>query len=422
VLKSASSDDEDDDPVMAITDDDECSWKQSGDSDLDEAEELIGDFNEQRDSTFLTLPSVESPLPSPSLDGFRRSVRMSIRHSYVRNSAARHSIRGLPVDHSIDLRQPTFQEYDDHFTLDLPHDPVEVDSGGQICLPLDKDKSESVRNQHDLGNQQTQTGAKSEHGSRDISDEDSMSTIASEASSSSVPKVPNEAVKLVVAPPELHVVENAPRIATDDSEKPCYPDISHSAVVRQNDGGPRRFKDLKLSRMNGEEEEDDGAIFDGPAAMTGVPDIEPALRDLQRASIKAGHELAVVAFGASTVQRKGVPAGDRVSRAQGELSLRSRFLRRWNSRFASVVDHAYFGAVLFLFCLDAKETKRGGLALKNSKMIVLADTQVQEVDVRRRSRVSYLLELKTAQRRYVFSCDDERQRNYWVNNLTKFIA
>jgi hypothetical protein len=434
VLKSTSSDDEgEDDPEAAITDEDGgCPLKPWSDSDIDKEEELIGDLDEQCDnSAFLTIPSVDSPLQSPSLDGFRRSVRISISHSYVRNSAARHSVRGLPVDHSMDLRQPTFQEFDDHFTLDLPHDRAEVDVGSPDFSFVDEENSAGAMNQL-VGIPQSQMSAKSGPRSRDISDEPSMSMIASEASSPSFPPsfptngVVSDAMKLVAAPPELQVPVESPRIATDGSEKPCYPVISRSAVVRQNDGGgPRHFKDLKLSRMKGEEEgeDDDGAIFDGPAAMmNGVPDIEPALRDLQRASIKAGHELAIVAFGASTAQRKGVPPADRVSRAQGELSLRSRILRRWNSRFASVVDHAYFGAVLFLFCLDAKETKRGGLALKNSKMIVLADTHVQEVDVRRRSRVSYLLELRTAQRRYVFCCDDERQRNYWVSNLTRYIA
>lgn len=224
---------------------------------------------------------------------------------------------------------------------------------------------------------------------------------------------------LTSAPQELAVGDSEHRLLTNESEKPTYPAMNDGTRPRKNDGGSRRFVDLAV-RDESEE------VLDAPPEMAQHPGIEPALRDLQRASIRAGNELAVAAFTASTALAHGARRESQVSRAHGEVLLRGRFLRMWTKRYASVVDHAYFGAVLFLFhAVDGpayskqQHNEDRSLVLRNSKMIVLADTNVQEVDVRRKNRTAFLFELSTSQRKYVFACQSPRQRAYWVDNLTR---
>lgn len=222
-------------------------------------------------------------------------------------------------------------------------------------------------------------------------------------------------VALIKAPTNLNVPDTGGRLATSESEKPSYPDMSHHQTSPKNAGGSRHFIYLKGT---GYEDDDDDDVFDGPKEMGKCPEIEPALKDLQRASIKAGNELAVAAFAVSTAHRYDQKADDRVSRAQGELFLRSRFLRRWHARYASIVDHAYFGAVLFLFCHDSDSSRAGAVALKNSKMIVLASSSVREIQAHRRKQDVSLFELCTSQRKYVFACEDDECREYWLSHMT----
>lgn len=231
------------------------------------------------------------------------------------------------------------------------------------------------------------------------------------------------------APPSLPVPSSSvPRLATNDSEKPLYPKISGPHQQNKLCGGaPRQFIDLKNSgNRRTADDDDEGEVFDAPPDMVAAPGIEPALRDLQRASIRAGNELAFTAFALGTAQREGAPPPDKVSRVQGQLNLRTRILRRWVTRYASIVDHQYFGAVLFLFCSDGVtsevRTRKGAVALRNSKMIVLADTSVREIEVNRRNQTCSLFELRTAQRKYIFACEDDARREFWLSNLTMCIT
>ncbi len=183
----------------------------------------------------------------------------------------------------------------------------------------------------------------------------------------------------------------------------------------------RHFIHLKGTGYDDEEAEGDDDILDAPAGMDATPGIEPALRDLQRASIKAGQELALQAFAISTARKQGSQTSDRVSRVHGELLLRTRILRRWCTRFVSIVDHRYFGAVLFLFCHDASREARqrnGTVALQNSRMIVLADTSVREIETNKKTGTTALFELRTSQRKYVFACENDERREFWLSNMT----
>lgn len=207
-----------------------------------------------------------------------------------------------------------------------------------------------------------------------------------------------------------------PGLSQSGSEKAEFPEMPY----------------LHTGGKSGAEEEDDGDVLDVPKDMMTSSTGGKALRELQCASVTAGNELAeqVRQYAAQSDAKKEARVStkpearkaDKISRAQGELELRSRFFRRWNTRYASIVDHPFFGAVLFLFRHDSKASRSGTIALKNSKMIVLADSTVRELDGFRKNGPSSLFELKTTQRKYVFACLDETQRKYWLENLTSYSA
>lgn len=199
---------------------------------------------------------------------------------------------------------------------------------------------------------------------------------------------------------EIEQKEIAPRPESDESEKPLFPAMSFS---RKSGGGP-----LPVGRRVDEEE--DGGL-DVPKRMTRRPGAEGALKDLQRASITAGRELQQsLRMMAKGEQQKKT----RDSKVQGDLFLRSRIFRRWNLRYASIVQQGYFGAVLLLFRPEGRGVA-SGLALKSSKMIALAESTVRVVEGKRLDLFTF--ELKTSQRTYTFACNDEEQRDYWMKNL-----
>lgn len=220
---------------------------------------------------------------------------------------------------------------------------------------------------------------------------------------------------------ELQTPERAvgalPSLSHSGSEKAIYPEMSY---------------DIDTVTAGSRHDEDDADVLDVPSELISSTEGGKALRELQCASVTAGNELAeqVREYAArSEIQAQASSdeavseAGyrrDKISRAQGELELRGRFLRRWNTRYASIVDHAYFGAVLFLFRHDSKASRQGTIALKNSKMIVLSDSTVRELEGIRKNGPPSVFELRTAQRKYVFACLDDTSRQYWMDQLTSF--
>lgn len=189
-------------------------------------------------------------------------------------------------------------------------------------------------------------------------------------------------------------------------EQPTFPDI-------------KPFLAADAARAQKSEDDDDGDVYDIPRDMMAGSGGGRALRELQCASVKAGNELAEQVRKLESQQKEAqrLSQPQKISRAQGELELRSRFLRRWNTRYASIVDHAMLGAVLFLFC-GLRAARGGQVALKASKMIVLAESTVRELEGARKTGPSFFFELKTAQRKYVFACVDNAQRKYWLENLS----
>lgn len=195
-------------------------------------------------------------------------------------------------------------------------------------------------------------------------------------------------------------------------------------------------------------DDEDGGL-DIPAPIGASPAANRAMRDLQRASITAANELAnsirlmsqqngdAAAGAAGSDPKKMQPglspraqpsngqpdvgaARQSTQKFQGQLMLRSRIFRRWNLRYATIINQAYFGPVLLLFRPDSKPLFSSSFTLKSSKMIALAHTTVavQEEPKKHNNGLIYMFSLTTSQRTYTFACNDTKTRNTWVANLS----
>lgn len=181
-----------------------------------------------------------------------------------------------------------------------------------------------------------------------------------------------------------------------------------------------------------DEEGDD--LFDIPTRLTLGPGAAAARLDLQRCTIRvhkelvsqlATHSMKPGAFpglaGESGRENGGAEDDDGLSRAQGELFLKSRLpMRGWRRRYGSIVDHAYFGPVLFLFKYDSK----GNVALHHSMMIVLVDSSVRLGRNYASKESGYRCEflLKTTKRKYNIAANHTMRRDYWIRNLEQIQA
>lgn len=185
---------------------------------------------------------------------------------------------------------------------------------------------------------------------------------------------------------------------------------------------------------NDDEVDDDDLddLCDIPTRLTIGPGAAAARLDLQRCTLRVHkqlvHQLQTNSMkpGAFSNQHFGdfghgagmseEDSGDGLSRAQGELFLKSRFpLKKWRRRYGSIVDHAYFGPVLFLFKYDA----RGDVSLHHSMMIVLADSNVRLGKNSTSKEGGYRCEflLKTTRRKYQLAANHTMRRDYWIRNL-----
>ena len=211
------------------------------------------------------------------------------------------------------------------------------------------------------------------------------------------------------------------------SELPEFPDIGAFKKFDSegvNENGKAKTGKLKKGNSalsgNGSSGSDEEDALDMPVRLSRNPSTMCALADLERASARVGDELLRISSGGNgTLENNSLSNNKhRLSRAQGELFLRGRFFRRFNHRYASVVDHAFFGAVLFLFKHDSRGLRSGRTALKNSSMIVLADSTISIVEGRRKDKENVLFQLETAKRKYLFAAPDANKREYWIDHLT----
>lgn len=206
------------------------------------------------------------------------------------------------------------------------------------------------------------------------------------------------------------------RPGSDESEKPLFPMMSFSKKCGKSKSSLKRV------------EEDDDGTLDVPKRFTYRPGAEGALRELQRVSITAGNEISEslqmmnVQQENSRHTKEAPTKHEQVSKVQGDILMRNRIFRRWNLRYASIIHQGYFGAVLLLFRADVRGGLGGAFSLRSSKMIALADCDVKKVENVRRPSSMYMFELKTSQRRYMFACNDEEGRDFWIKNLGSSIA
>eukprot|EP00190_Bangiopsis_sp_CCMP1999_P004544 CAMPEP_0198735274 /NCGR_PEP_ID=MMETSP1475-20131203/58356_1 /TAXON_ID= ORGANISM="Unidentified sp., Strain CCMP1999" /NCGR_SAMPLE_ID=MMETSP1475 /ASSEMBLY_ACC=CAM_ASM_001111 /LENGTH=211 /DNA_ID=CAMNT_0044498901 /DNA_START=283 /DNA_END=914 /DNA_ORIENTATION=- len=167
-----------------------------------------------------------------------------------------------------------------------------------------------------------------------------------------------------------------------------------------------------LPRYNDEQEEEE-EVLDLPEKLMAGADAGAQVRDLKRCSVQVGQSIrCMVAAGAVSMpqneQTNKDQEQDRTSRAQGEVYLKSGFIiKLWRRRYGSVVEHSYFGPVLFLFKYDSE----GNIEVQHSDMIALADTSVTVGKIRKANCASRCeFSLKTAKKKYLFGTVDESRR------------
>ncbi|CAN8069552.1 unnamed protein product, partial [Agarophyton chilense] len=256
------------------------------------------------------------------------------------------------------------------------------------------------------------------------------------------PPPPPPAPQLPDAPPHLSSAMNAKFPSfTMDVHAPL-PDITNreSTVLDRNhvtsipnkpwekslDYGKIQHAVLHATDVHDDDDDDDDDVdaMDIPHRFTMRPGAAAARLDLQRCTIRV-HKQLVNQMQTHSMKPQAnkhnrsttAPSADEsLSRCQGELWLKSRVpMMGWKKRYGSIVDHAYFGPVLFLFKYDAK----GNVALHHSLMIVLVDSHVRLGKNSTTRDNDYRCEfvLRTTKRRYTIAANHTMRRDYWLRNL-----
>lgn len=223
---------------------------------------------------------------------------------------------------------------------------------------------------------------------------------------------------------DLHDITNTRRSAIRDSVfRPELPDNFRSSVRNSPPTNKPWDKPMDYTAMAAApppvSDDDDEEAFDVPDRLTMGPGAAAARLDLQRCTIRV-HKQLVDQIKTNSMKpnnvRKKNDVPDELLRCQGELWLKSRLpMLGWKKRYGSIVDHAYFGPVLFMFKYDAK----GNVALRHSMMIVLVDSDVRlgrnSVTKDRDYRCEFVL--NTTKRRYTLAANHTMRRDYWLRNL-----
>ena len=172
--------------------------------------------------------------------------------------------------------------------------------------------------------------------------------------------------------------------------------------------------------ISGVGDDGDGGGFDIPTRLTIGPNAKAARLDLQRCTIQV-HKQLKEQLGRESMHPGKLHGEERdsmgqLSRAQGELFLKSRIpMMGWRRRYGSIVDHSYFGPVLFLFKYDSD----GDVALHHSMMIVLVESQVRLGKNSLNEKGDHRCEfhLTTSRRKYRLSTAHTKDRDNWLKNL-----
>lgn len=348
-----------------------------------------------------TQPLQDYPNAQSSRNSIRQSVRRSVRHSVRITSSTTEifdkELSGHPSATPPGIHVPTLPNHDQ---LDLL-----PDSSSFLDFNDDRRLNPSESNHPEETSAPIQAS---------FDDVDSFDTFSSQA-------IQGEDNIGFDAPTPPGTVERSPFLAP----------LSFPASLNKRN-------DVVSHGMTESIDDEDGGL-DIPARISASPAAGRAMRELQRASITAANELAdsirlmsqqsplsdenqPVRSASQRTQSSpsnGQPH-DSPQKMQGQIFLRSRLFRRWNSRYASVVKQEYFGAVLLLFRPDSKPVFQSAMSLKSSKMIALAHStvNVHEEPKKHNNGLIYTFSVTTSQRTYMFACSDPKTRSMWVSNLS----
>lgn len=170
--------------------------------------------------------------------------------------------------------------------------------------------------------------------------------------------------------------------------------------------------------VDDDDDDDDDGAMDVPDRFTIGAAAAAARLDLRRCTVRV-HRQLIQQIKSHSMKPASTPLPEQpceLLRCQGEIWLKSRVpMIGWKKRYGSIVDHSYFGPVLVLFRYDQK----GNIALQNSMMIVLVDSEVRLSKNTLTKDGQYRCEfvLKSTKRRYVFAASHTMRRDFWMRNL-----
>lgn len=363
-------------------------------------------------------------MDDPFSDNSNIPRRYSVRNASVRHSV-RHSIR-VPSQHLSQIQHsappnPASSTVHDRLIMALPPTPS-LPPPHPLDLLSDSTSFLDFNDDHRLTPLDPSQTAPLSSTNDNSEDADSFDTFASLPTHPHLSIAPGAAMSPIAAE---GVHPASPRGQESQHRDRAIHDLSFSARSPQID-----------------HDDEDGGL-DVPDDFATSPAASRAMRDLQRASVTAANELAQSirlmshqdsgnpnttgsVQGRSKSIGKGVPTalGGDCNKLQGQLLLRSRFFRRWNLRYATVIQQAYFGPVLLLFRPDSKPVFQSAFSLKSSKMVALAHAKVITHDAPRKynGNAVHVFDLTTSHRTYTFACTELASRTHWVDNLSSFTS
>uniref|UniRef100_A0A7S3A4N4 PH domain-containing protein n=1 Tax=Rhodosorus marinus TaxID=101924 RepID=A0A7S3A4N4_9RHOD len=186
-----------------------------------------------------------------------------------------------------------------------------------------------------------------------------------------------------------------------------------------SDGEPMSPYTSWLPRYNDEPDEEE--VMDLPQKLMGKPEATKQVHDLKRCSVRIGKDLREATLNRPSPGNDFPAAANMAAkrekeiRVQGELNMKTGFIfKTWRRRYGSVVEHAYFGPVLFLFKYDSE----GNIEVQHSDMIALVDCSITVGKDRKVGPGGrYEWNIKTSRKKYRLAVSDAKKRDFWIDHM-----